>query len=254
MYARLIRLARLTKLVKLLDIGRIKRLVKSYFDQSTRSDRIQAQYMVMYSYKIFRLIIIVFMITYIIACFWWFLVRYINTQEDIDNDYTFIAANELDEVFSGEVPDECFRHTCNDSIADHECHDPEWKAKNCPPDVLTQVIIVCYFALTTLSTVGYGDYYPISINEILIGIGYMLIGIVCFSQIMGSFIEIIQNYDQRMGNDSNGSDLNNWTLLLTRFASKPLNPVLINQIDSHFSFFYDHNRLNSMEIDDEYLS
>lgn len=39
-YARLIRLARLSKLVKLLDIGRIKRLVKSYFDQSTRADRI----------------------------------------------------------------------------------------------------------------------------------------------------------------------------------------------------------------------
>lgn len=84
-YARLIRLARLTKLVKLLDIGRIKRLVKSYYDQSTRADRIQAQYMMMYSYKIFRLIVIVFMITYIIACFWWFLVQNINTQTDIDN-------------------------------------------------------------------------------------------------------------------------------------------------------------------------
>lgn len=41
-FAKLIRLARLSKLVKLLDIGRIKRLVKSYFDQSTRADRIQA--------------------------------------------------------------------------------------------------------------------------------------------------------------------------------------------------------------------
>lgn len=41
-YTRLIRLLRLTKLVKLLDIGRIKRLVKAYFDKSTRADRIQA--------------------------------------------------------------------------------------------------------------------------------------------------------------------------------------------------------------------
>jgi len=102
--------------------------------------------------------------------------------------------------------------------------------------------------------VGYGDYYPISINEIMIGIGYMLIGIVCFSQIMGSFIEIIQNYDQRMGNDSNGSDLNNWTLLLTRFASKPLSPTLINLIDSHFSYYWGQNRLNQMKIDDEYMN
>ena len=128
MYARLIRLARLTKLVKLLDIGRIKRLVKSYFDQSTRADRIQAQFMVMYSYRIFRLIIIVFMITYIIACFWWFLVRYINTQEDIDNDNTFITANQLDEVFQGDVPDTCYREFCNEELGeDHECFDATWK-------------------------------------------------------------------------------------------------------------------------------
>jgi len=39
-YTRLIRMARLSKMVKLFDTGRIKRLVKSYFDQSTRADRI----------------------------------------------------------------------------------------------------------------------------------------------------------------------------------------------------------------------
>ena len=178
-------------MVKLLDIGRIKRLVKSYYDQSTRADRIQAQYMMMYSYKIFRLIIIVFMITYIIACFWWFLVQNINTQEDIENMNTFITTNLLDEVFQGNVPKECYREFCDSETtpADHPCHDRfavddndlTWHERNCEYDVLTQVIIVCYFALTTLSTVGYGDYYPISINEILIGIAYMLIGIVCFS-------------------------------------------------------------------------
>lgn len=50
----------------------------------------------MYSYKIFRLIIIVFMITYIIACFWWLLVRYVNNKTDVENRNTFITANDLD--------------------------------------------------------------------------------------------------------------------------------------------------------------
>lgn len=90
------------------------------------------------------------------------------------------------------------------------------------------MIIVCYFALTTLSTIGYGDYYPISINEMIIGMIYMLVGIVCFSQIMGSFIEIIQNYDNRIDNNDDGSDLNNWTLLLNRLGNKPLSSNLIN--------------------------
>ena len=81
---------------------------------------------------------------------------------------------------------------------------------------------MCYFALTTLSTVGYGDLYPISMIEMLLGIVVMLVGIVFFSKIMGNFIEIIQDYDRRMGSEDKGSELNNWMTLLTRFTNKPL--------------------------------
>jgi hypothetical protein len=49
------------------------------------------------------------------------------------------------------------------------------------------MVIVSYFALTTLSTVGYGDYYPISTNEMIIAIFFMLGGIAFFSYIMNSF-------------------------------------------------------------------
>ena len=108
--------------------------------------------------------------------------------------------------------------------------------------------------MTTLSTVGYGDYYPVSRNEMLVGILFMLVGIVFFSQIMGSFIEIIQNYDSRMGNDDKGSDLNSWMTRLTRFTDKPLPKPLINQIDRHFSFFWANDRTESISLDDEYLN
>ena len=60
---------------------------------------------------------------------------------------------------------------------------------------------MCYYALTTLSTVGYGDYFPISVNEMIVGILFMLVGIVSFSGIMGSFMEIIEKYDQKMGGE-----------------------------------------------------
>lgn len=53
----------------------------------------------MYSYKIFRLIIIVFMITYFIGCFWYLIVKLINVKDDIDKKNTFITANELDLIF-----------------------------------------------------------------------------------------------------------------------------------------------------------
>lgn len=38
---RMIRLLRLTKLITLLDVSRIKRMVKGYFENSTRADRHQ---------------------------------------------------------------------------------------------------------------------------------------------------------------------------------------------------------------------
>lgn len=108
------------------------------------------------------------------------------------------------------------------------CVSHKWKQAHCESDVMSLVIIQCYFALTTLSTIGYGDLYPITTNEMFVGIIFMLIGIVFFSQIMGSFINIVQNYDQRMGNDESNSDLTNWMALLIRFTNSPLPESLIN--------------------------
>ena len=46
----------------------------------------------------------------------------------------------------------------------------------------------------------------------------MLVGIVFFSQIMNSFIEIITNSEKnKSANEEQGSDLNKWMNLLHRF-------------------------------------
>ena len=83
----------------------------------------------------------------------------------------------------------------NGTAFTEDCLSKKWREDTengkCTQNTYTQAIIVCYFALTTLSTVGYGDYFPVSIAEMFVGIFFMLVGIVFFSQIMGSFIEII---------------------------------------------------------------
>ena len=62
----------------------------------------------------------------------------------------------------------------------------------------------------------------------------MLCGVAFFSYIMGSFIEIISNYDKKifllqMGSVDKGTELHNWMTLLTRFTNnKPLPKSLIN--------------------------
>jgi hypothetical protein len=53
---------------------------------------------------------------------------------------------------------------------------------------------VVYFAFTTLSTVGFGDYHPWSETERIITTFILLCGVACFSYIMGQFIEILMNF------------------------------------------------------------
>ena len=76
----------------------------------------------MYSYKIFRLIIIAIIITYFVGCFWYLISSSLNYD----------------------MPDQSFVSKYFSSV----------------PEDYDRLIISCYFALTTLSTVGYGDLVP----------------------------------------------------------------------------------------------
>jgi len=73
---------------------------------------------------------------------------------------------------------------------------------------------VCYFALTTLSTVGYGDLFPISLFEKVACIVIMLGGVAFFSYIMGNFIEILSNYEAKMGIVDKNPMLQEWLVSL----------------------------------------
>jgi hypothetical protein len=55
-------------------------------------------------------------------------------------------------------------------------------------------IIGLYFAFTTLSTVGFGDYTPRSNTERSIGAFILISGVAMFSYLMGNLIEILGSY------------------------------------------------------------
>ncbi len=78
----------------------------------------------MYSYKIFRLIIIAIIITYFVGCFWYLVSSSMNSDQDMEIS------------FVGKYFD----------------------SQDTP--IYDRLIMCCYFALTTLSTVGYGDMTP----------------------------------------------------------------------------------------------
>lgn len=105
--------------------------------------------------------------------------------------------------------------------------------------------------LTSLSTVGYGDYYPISNVERILSIFIMIFGVTFFSY----FIGVISNYDQKRLTPDKSNDLNNWLTLLTRFTNhKPLPAQLVNRIESHFSFFWANNRLANISREDAFMA
>ena len=125
---KLFRLCRLPRLIKLIDPSRFKKVLKASSKEDTDDKAIAHEYFVMYIYNIFRLVVIAVMITYFIGCNVYFISNEFNSAGDIENDKTFITNFDLESYENN-------KH---------------------------RLIICCYYALTMLSTVGYGDYYPIS--------------------------------------------------------------------------------------------
>ena len=80
-----------------------------------------------------------------------------------------------------------------------------------------RVITACYFACTTLSTVGFGDYYPVSNEERLVGSFFLLFGVAIFSFFMGELCEMIlkvRSLDDEIGEEE---ELDKFFVLLRLF-------------------------------------
>ena len=89
--------------------------------------------------------------------------------------------------------------------------------------------------MTTLSTIGYGDFLPISVNEKIIVCFVMLIGVSVFTYIIGKFIKILEGYKE-LGVKRDNIELQSWIVLLTKSQHIPKH-VLI-QIENFFTFYW----------------
>jgi hypothetical protein len=104
------------------------------------------QLKIMYGFRVFRSILTIFLLSYFLGTIWFILSK--NSSKDKD-DFTFYNHYKLEDNTNTE-----------------------------------NLIIVLYFAFTTLSTVGFGDYSPKSELERTITAFILLIGVACFSYIM----------------------------------------------------------------------
>ena len=79
------------------------------------------------------------------------------------------------------------------------------------------LIKMWYFGLTTLSTIGYGDYSAKSTKEKYFLGFLMLFGVSVFSYIMGNLIEILATFHS-LDSAHDHRDLTKWIALLSKIS------------------------------------
>ena len=119
-----------------------------------------------YSIRTVKLIIVLFSISYFVGVAWFIICDFYTDEHkdwdgDIHEDYFFFKFP----VF--------------------------WKT-----DHYHDCLIMIYFAFTTLSTIGFGDFHPRSDFERIVVALIFLFGVAIFSYVMGNFLEILGKYNE----------------------------------------------------------
>ena len=116
-------------------------------------------------YKVIRLVLIIFTSSYFLGILWHVFVCDLQVHRE--------GEIEVEDDTTGEVTMELQYPTfCTEYLSDVD--DTNF-------DILVKI---WYFAITTLSTIGYGDFNPLSSDERAVAIFILLCGVTVFSFIM----------------------------------------------------------------------
>lgn len=126
-----------------------------------------------YVLKIFYLVVVIMNIAYLTGVFWLILCEAIN-----DFYLNIDVESEKQDAFYENFEEETFISYNGLQGNSHKLN----------------IIIAFYFAFTSLSTVGFGDYNPRGNVERFVCAFVLLIGVAVFSYVMGNFIEIIEKF------------------------------------------------------------
>jgi len=166
----LLRLFRLYKVLFLLNTQKFQNLLKKLYSRRINrsiekqplmqpmiedNNRIMEQIYIMYVFRVFRLVLFILSLSYFLGIIWYIITKHTTHSDDEFTFYNYYALEEN---------------------TDYQ-----------------NLVVVVYFAFTTLSTVGFGDFNPKSEVERIVTTFILLVGVACFSYIMGQFIDILMN-------------------------------------------------------------
>ena len=149
----------------------------------------------MYAFRVVRLVLTILILSYFVGTIWFILTKL--ESENKPDKFTFYNAYDLSENSDN---------------------------KN--------LVVVIYFAFTTLSTVGFGDFNPKSELERAITTFILLIGVASFSYIMGQFIDILMNFQTVTADNEDSENLSKWLGLLLHFnKNRPLSKEMTKKYE-----------------------
>ena len=224
-YFKMIRLLRLPKFIQTIDIKRLDNLASSFLtkgESENASKRLMVIFNVRYFFKILRIMLMASILTYVLGCVWYLIcldVFYNRFKMGYPEEDTFFTTYSI------------------------------YKK-----EPLKRLALSCYYVLTGLTTVGYGDFNAQNKKKKIFGITVMFMGVTIFSYVMSEFSDQINLYNKTFGDRDQDSALTYHINLLGKFSpNKPLDKNLISKIKKHFIFFWKNNRMHSIDKQDKYL-
>lgn len=149
--------------------------------------------MIVYGYRTFNLVVIILTSSFFFGIFFHIVIK---DFEDWENNKYFDVYNAYVTFYTYDL------YQLQDD-------DPGFSPQK-------SLVKMWYYGITTLSTIGFGDFSPKStLEKFLISI-VMMFGVSIFSYIMGNFIEILINY-KKLDNIGDPRELSKWISLLTKY-------------------------------------
>lgn len=196
---RCLRALRMMRLARLLRIAKLKAMI-GRIEQS-----IEGNHVLIFSVGVFRVVVTLFFITHWAACYWWVL-----GQQNPDNNWftTHVVSSWSDGA---------------DILSDsNSC----WLSS-------------LYFAMTTMTTVGYGDITPTNYGEMEFVLVLLCASAIVFAGQMGMLSDLISNSNKHQ------SAIQDKKITLARYLSwRAVPPKLRQNIRQYLVFLWETNEGN----------
>lgn len=257
MMFKLLRLSRLSTDFIPDDI--LLQVIGYFFSADSRDDKIANDKLIINNIKIVKQVLTTLMTTYFLALLWYRFSDYwqMFLDDETEDNYFVVVYGlrppsytfDTNSTFHMQDAIGIRTNRLNRILFEGDDWDmPKTDSELRLTEIHSRLITCMYYALTTLATVGYGDYSPCSISEKIAGSMIQLLGVSFFSVLMNNFIDVVLSMKSTNGFNDNEDNLQSWFILIKKIKNQPyggnsdISAEMKDRIESHFRYFWDNDR------------